>query len=111
MARGVAKRGADNAALVVLSVLAVILGVVLTFGVALLQTGVAACGPTTQCDVAALQTAGLITPAATLLGVIYILLMIFFFRRRRVWWIPLPAAGAIVAAFAVSAAWTAAALP
>ncbi|SEA58060.1 hypothetical protein [Leifsonia sp. 21MFCrub1.1] len=102
----------DSAAAIVLSVLAVILGFLCSFVVALLQTGVAACGAGTSCDVAALGWVGLITPGVSVVAVLSILILILARRAGgRIWWAPVPAIAAIVLAFFVSAALTSALLP
>ncbi|SDH55372.1 hypothetical protein SAMN04515691_0985 [Leifsonia sp. 98AMF] len=103
---------AGAAMAIVLSVLAVFIGGVLTAAIAVLDMGVAACGPATDCDYGALWVVGLITPSTTVAGVLVILVMIYRLgRSRRVWWIPLPVIGGIVVAFLVSAAITAELLP
>ena len=102
----------DDAALVVLSVLAVMLGFLASFVVALLQMGVAACGPGTSCDTAALFWVALLTPGVSAVAVLSIMIAIFVRRRRaHLWWIPLPAMAAIVLAFLLSAALTSELLP
>lgn len=102
----------DSAAAIVLSVLAVILGFLCSFVVALLQMGVAACGPRASCDTAALFWVALLTPGVSAVAVLSILIAIFVRRRRaHLWWIPLPAMAAIVLAFLLSAALTSELLP
>jgi uncharacterized membrane protein YhaH (DUF805 family) len=95
----------DRAATIALTVILGLTGAVLSFGVLLQQTGVAACsGSAAACDYALLAATTWITPTVALAALVLSVVVLArrWRTRRRTWWVPVAGMLAAFAAFAVA---------